>query len=198
MPKDDFPVRLAAAMGEDGDGGDGLPTASAVVAGVLAPLRGSDRSTGGGEFEVESTDHAEKRYTFTCEVGFGGERCTARLVVYRKHGYVYARHGLHPTDSGGLLSRIRGRSGGYDALGVDAECASELAERRDNIISEGVVDRVTTTRTTDDPVGFELRFETAATSMLTVTGFADGRDYLSVPLPDLALRALVAERRALD
>ncbi|MFC3477552.1 hypothetical protein [Halobacterium litoreum] len=198
MPKDDFPVRLAAAMDEDGDGGDSLPKASAVVAGLLAPLRGFDKSTGGREFEAESADHAENRYAFTCEVGFGGQRCIARLAVYQKHGYVYARHGLHPTDSGGLLSRIRGRSSSYDALGVDPECASALAERRAKIVAEGVEDRVTTTRTTDDPVGFELRFETAATSMLTVTGFSDGRDYVSVPLPDLALRALVAERRALD
>jgi len=59
------------------------------------------------------------------------------------------------------------------------------------------VNRVTTARTTADPAGFELRFETSETSMVTVTGYDDGRDYLLVPLPDLALRAVVAERKAL-
>jgi len=34
--------------------------------------------------------------------------------------------------------------------------------------------------------------------MVTVTGYDDGHDYLLVPLPDLALRAVVAERKALD
>ena len=47
-------------------------------------------------------------------------------------------------------------------------------------------------------MGFELRFETADTAVLSVTGYADGRDYLSVPLPDLALRAVAAERDVLD
>ena len=197
MADDDFPTRLAASMGDDGDSGDGLPTPSAVVAGVLAPLRGADKSPGGHRFDVEGTDHAEKRYTFTCDVGFAGEDCTARLVVYREDGHVYARHGVHPPNSGGLLSRVRGRGDGYDALGVDADVAAKLAKRRQKLVADGIVNRVTTARSTDDPAGFELRMETAETSMVTVTGYDDGRDYLLVPLPDLALRAVVAERKAL-
>ncbi|WP_232703035.1 hypothetical protein [Halobacterium wangiae] len=197
MADDDFPTRLAAAMGDDGDGGDGLPTPSAVVAGVLAPLRGAEKSPGGHRFDVESTDHAEKRYTFTCDVGFAGENCTARLVVFREDGHVYARSGVEPPESGGLLSRVRGSDDGYDALGVDADVAAGLAERRKRLVEDGIVNRVTTARTTEDPAGFELRFETSETSMVTVTGYDDGRDYLAVPLPDLALRAVVAERKAL-
>lgn len=197
MADDDFPTRLAASMGDDGDGGDGLPTPSAVVAGVLAPLRGADKSPGGHRFDVAETDHSEKRYVFTCDVGFAGEDCTARLVVYRENGHVYARHGIQPPDSGGLLSRVRGSDDGYGALDVGTEVAAELAERRGNLVDDGIVNRVTTARTTDDPAGFELRMETSETSMVTVTGYDDGRDYLFVPLPDLALRAFVAERKAL-
>jgi len=63
---------------------------------------------GGHRFDVESTDHAEKRYSFTCDVGFAGEDCTTRLVVSREDGHVYARSGVEPPESGGLLSRVRG------------------------------------------------------------------------------------------
>jgi hypothetical protein len=198
MADDEFPTRLAAATGDDGDGDNGLPAPSAVVAGVLAPLRGADKSPGGHRFEAGETDHTEKRYAFTCDVGFAGEDCTARLVVYREDGHVYARHGVHPPDSGGLLSRVRGSDDGYDALGVDADVAARLAKRRRQLVEDGIANRVTAPRTTDDPAGFELRMETSETSMVTVTGYDDGHDYLLVPLPDLALRAVVAERKALD
>ncbi|MFB6269567.1 MAG: hypothetical protein ABEH83_06465, partial [Halobacterium sp.] len=62
----------------------------------------------------------------------------------------------------------------------------------------GVDSRVATVRATDDPVGFEVRFETRETAVLSVSGYADGRDYVTVPLPDLALRCVAAERNALD
>lgn len=197
MAEDDFPTRLAAYTGDDDSGGTGLPSPGAVVAGVLAPLRGADKTRGGRRFDLTASDHAEKRYAFATPVPLAGADCTARLVVRREDGYVYARHGVHPPDSGGLLSRVRGRASGYAALDVDAR-ASRLAERRRRVVADGIDSRVVTPRTTDDPVGFELRMETAETSMLTVSGYGDGRDYLSVPLPDLALRAVAAERHALD
>ncbi len=109
-----------------------------------------------------------------------------------------ARHGVHPPESGGLLSRVRGGKSGYDALGVDADLVARLAKRRRKVVANGVDSRVATPRMTDEPVGFELRFETADTAVLSVTGYTDGRDYLSVPLPDLALRAVAAERAVLD
>lgn len=195
---EDFPTRLAAYTGDDADSGEGLPSTSAVVAGVLAPLRGADKSPGGKHFDVAETSHADKRYAFTCPVELAGTDCTARLVVRREDGYVYARHGVHPPETGGLLSRVRGGKSGYDALGVDSDLVARLAKRRRNVVASGVDTRVTTPRITDDLVGFELRFETADTAVLSVTGYADGRDYLSVPLPDLALRAVAAERDVLD
>lgn len=198
MAEDDFPTRLAAATGDDEDGGEGLPKPSAVVAGVLAPLRGADQSSGGDRFSVESTDHEAKRYAFTCDVEFGGEHCLSRLVVFRDQGYVYASHALDAPDSGGLLSRIQGSDDGYGALGVDPDVVDELTKRRYGLVTDGIVGRVTTARTTDDLVGFELRFDTAETSMFTAEDYTDGRDYLRVPLPDLALHAVVAERKALD
>lgn len=197
MAEDDFPTRLAAYTGDDDGDDDGLPSPGAVVAGVLAPLRGADQSRGGDRFDVTDTDHAAKRYAFAASVPFAGADCTAGLVVRRDDGYVYARHAVEPPDSGGLLSRVRGRASGYAALDVDADRAARLAERRHRVVTDGVDSRVAAVRVTDDPAGFELRLETSETSMLTVSGYADGRDYLSVPLPDLALRAVAAERDAL-
>ncbi|MGB9964643.1 hypothetical protein [Halobacterium sp. CBA1126] len=198
MAEDDFPTRLAAYTGDDADDGEGLPSPSAVVAGVLAPLRGAEKSPGGARFAVAETSHAEKRYAFTTRVELANTDCTARLVVRREDGYVYARHAVRPLETGGLLARVRGGGSGYDALDVDADAVSTLAKRRRKVVADGVDSRVVTPRITDDPVGFELRFETADTAVLSVTGYADGRDYLSVPLPDLALRAVAAERAVLD
>lgn len=198
MAEDDFPTRLAAFTGDDEDGGEGLPSPSAVVAGVLASLRGANQTRGGKRFTVAESDHADKRYAFACPVDFANADCTARVVVRREDGYVYARHAVHPPDTGGLLSRVRGASSGYAALGVDSDRAAALAKRRHRVVSDGIDSRVATARLTDDPVGFELRFETAETAVLSVTGYGDGRDYLTVPLPDLALRAVAAERAALD
>ncbi|WP_336036083.1 hypothetical protein [Halobacterium yunchengense] len=197
MADDEFPTRLAAFTGDDDGDAAGLPSPGAVVAGVLAPLRGADQSRGGGRFEVADTDHAAKRYAFAAPVSFAGADCTARLDVRREDGYVYARHAVLPPDRGGLLSRVRGAPAGYAALDVDADRASRLAERRRRVVADGVDSRVVTARLTDDPVGFELRLETAETAVLTVSGYGSGRDYLQVPLPDLALRAVAAERDAL-
>jgi hypothetical protein len=66
------------------------------------------------------------------------------------------------------------------------------------VVSDGIDSRVGAARLTDDPVGFEVRFETDETAVLSVRGYDDGSDYLTVPLPDLALRAVAAERSALD
>ncbi|MCG1004193.1 MULTISPECIES: hypothetical protein [Halobacterium] len=198
MAEDDFPTRLAAYTGDDADGGEGLPSPSAVVAGLLAPLRGADKSPGGKRFDVAETSHADKRYAFACPVELAGTDCTARLVVRREDGYVYAKHGVHPPESGGLLSRVRGPSTGYTALDVNSDRVAALAKRRRKVVADGTDSRVVTPRLTDDPVGFELRFETAETAVLSVTGYSDGTDYLGVALPDLALRAVATERAVLD
>ncbi|MFB6270473.1 MAG: hypothetical protein ABEH83_11040, partial [Halobacterium sp.] len=154
MGEDDFPTRLAAATGDDDDGGEGLPSPSAVVAGLLAPLRGAEKTRGGKRYETAGADHAEKRYAFSCGVALAGTDCTSRLVVRRDDGYVYARHGVHPPDTGGLLSRVRGKKTGYAALGVDTDRAARLAKRRRRLVADGVDSRVATVRATDDPVGF--------------------------------------------
>jgi len=197
MAEDDFPTRLAAFTGDDADGGEGLPSPSAVVAGVLAPLRGAEKTSGGERFDAAETDHTERRYAFSCPVELAGADCTSRLVVRHEDGYVYASYGVHPPQSGGLLSRVRGSKTGYDALDVKPDRVARLAKRRRKAVAGGIDKRVVTPRLTDDSVGFELRLETAETAVLSVTGYGDGRDYLSVPLPDLALRAVAAERDAL-
>jgi hypothetical protein len=195
---DDFPTRLAAATGDDdGDEAD-LPSASAVVAGLLRPLRGADRSPGGHRYEAASIDRSAKRYRFTADADFRGVDCTSTLVVFRKDGYVYASHDLASESGGGLLSRFRGSESGYDAFDVDPSLVDELASRRRKLVSSAVVDQMVAVQTADGPAGFKLRFETAATSMMDAESFTDGRDYVEVPLPDLALAVLKAERDYLE
>ncbi|WP_232686683.1 hypothetical protein [Halobacterium zhouii] len=198
MAGDDFPTRLAAFTGDDDSDSDGLPSPGAVLAGVLSSLRGADRSSASERFDPIETSHENHRYAFACLVEFAGSECTARLVVRREDGYVYARFTVQPPDTGGLLDRVRRRTG-YDALGVDASLVDRLAAVRRRVVARGMDTRVTTARTTEDPVGFELRFETAETGpSLSATDYDDGRDYLETPLPDLALRAVDAERKVLD
>jgi len=198
MAGDDFPTRLAAATSDDDEDDADLPSASAVVAGLLRPLRGADRSAGGHRFETASVDRSDKRYAFTADVDFRGVDCTSKLVVFRKDGYVYAYHGLEPESGGGLLSRFRGSDSGYDAFDVDAAVVGELETRRRKLVSSVVAARMVAVQSADGPVGFKLRFETAATSMMDAPSFTDGRDYVEVPLPDLALAVLTEERDFLD
>ena len=199
MAGDDFPTRLAAFTGDDDSDSEGLPSPGAVLAGVLSPLRGADRSAASGRFEPTETSHEDHRYAFACPLEFAGSDCTAHLDARRGEGYVYARFAVRPPDSGGLLDRVRGRDTGYDALGVDAELLERLVDARRRVVAGGMDTSVTTARATEDPVGFELRFETHETGpALSATGYDDGRDYLTTPLPDLALRAVDAERDVLD
>jgi len=191
---DDFPTRLAAATGDDGDGGDGLPPASSVVAGLLRPLRGADRSKGGHRYEAAATDRSVKRWVYTTDVSLRGVEATSKLVVFRRHGYVYAVHALEPESDGGLLSRFRGPASGYDAFDVDESAVDALAARRRKLAAAGVVERVTSVRPADGPAGFKLRFETGETSMMDAQSFSDGRDYVQTPLPDLALTVVGRER----
>lgn len=194
MP-DDFPTRLAAYHGDDDGDGEGLPSPGAVLAGLLWPIRGTDRSAAGDRYAASDAGRGD--YAYACEVPFAGEDCTSRLGVRREDGYVYARHALVPPNSGSLLARVRGGTSGYDALGVDD--VEDLVAARRRAVASGLDTRVATPRTTADPVGFELRFETRETGPpLSVTAYDDGRDYLSTPLPDLAVRAVRAERDALD
>lgn len=198
MAGDDFPTRLAAFTGDDDGDSEGLPSPGAVLAGVLSSLRGAERSAAAERFEAVETSHENHHYAFACPVEFVSTDCTARLDVRRDDGYVYARFAVQPPDSGGLLDRIRRRTG-YDALGVESGLVERLANARRRVVASGMDNRVTTARTTDDPVGFELRFETQETGpSLSATGYDDGRDYLTTPLPDLALRAVDAERDVLD
>lgn len=198
MAGDDFPTRLAAHTGDDDDDSEGLPSPGAVLAGVLSPLRGADRSTASERFDPAETSHEKHRYAFACPLEFAGSDCTARLDARREDGYVYARFAVQPPDAGGLIDRVRGRNEGYDALGVDPGLVERLAAVRRRVVARGMDTRVTTARTTEDPVGFELRFETRETGpSLSATEYDDGRDYLGTPLPDLALRAVDAERDVL-
>ena len=199
MAGDDFPTRLAAYTGDDDSDSEGLPSPGAVLAGVLAPIRGADRSASSERFEPVETSHEDHHYAFDCALEFAREECTARLDVRRDDGYVYARFAVQPPDSSGLLARVRGRDTGYDAFGVDAGLVHRLVDARRRVVASGMDNRVTTARTTEDPVGFELRFETSETGpSLSATDYDDGRDYLGTPLPDLALRAVDAERDVLD
>lgn len=198
MAGDDFPTRLAAATGDDDDEEADLPSASAVVAGLLRPLRGADRSPGGDRYEAASIDRSAKRYSFTADVEFRGVDCASKLVVFRKDGYVYAYHGLEPESGGGLLSRFRGSDSGYDAFDVDESDVDDLETRRRKLVSSAVVARMVAVQSADGPAGFKLRFETAATSMMDAASFTDGRDYVEAPLPDLALAILNEERDWLD
>lgn len=198
MAGDDFPTRLAAFTGDDDSDSEGLPSPGAVLAGVLSSLRGADRSVASERFDSTETSHEDHRYAFTCPLEFAGSDCTARLDARREDGYVYVRFAVQPPDAGGLLDRVRQRTG-YDALGVDHALLERLAAVRRRVVARGMDTRVTTARTTEDPVGFELRFETAETGpSLSATDYDDGRDYLETPLPDLALRAVDAERNVLD
>lgn len=198
MAGEDFPTRLAAFTGDDDGDSDGLPSPAAVLAGVLSSLRGADRSPASARFEPVEASHQDHRYAFAAAVEFAGSDCTARLDARRDAGYVYARFAVEPPAPGTLLDRVRRRTG-YDALGVDPELVDRLAAVRRRVVGGGVDTRVTTARTTDDPVGFELRFETRETGpSLTATEYDDGRDYLGTPLPDLALRAVDAERTVVD
>lgn len=193
MGEDDFPTRLAAATGDDDDEAD-LPSASAVVAGLLRPLRGADRSTGGDRYEAASVDRSANRYSFTADVEFAGVDCTSKLVVFREDGYVYAYHGLEPESGGGLLSRFRGSDSDYDAFGVEESAVEGLETRRRKLVASAVVARMVAVQAADGPAGFKLRFETAETSMMDAASFTDGRDYVEAPLPDVALAVLQAER----
>ena len=195
---DDFPTRLAAATGDDDEEDADLPSASAVVAGLLRPLRGADRSPGGHRYDAASIDRSAKRYSFTADVVFQGVDCTSKLVVFRKDGYVYAYHGLEPESGGGLLSRFRGSDSGYDAFDIDDSVAESLETRRTKLVSSAVVDQMVAVQSADGPVGFKLRFETAATSMMDAESFTDGRDYVKTPLPDVAMAVLKQERDYLD
>lgn len=198
MAGDDFPTRLAAFTGDDDSDSEGLPSPGAVLAGVLSSLRGVDRSAASRGFEPAETSHEDHRYAFTCPVEFAGSDCIARLDVRRDEGYVYARFAVQPPDSGGLLDRVRRRTG-YDTLGVDSDVVDRLVAVRRRVVANGMDNRVTTARTIDEPVGFELRFETSETGpSLSATDYDDGRDYLGRPLPDLALRAVDAERDVLE
>jgi hypothetical protein len=198
MAGEDFPTRLAAFTGDDDSDSDGLPTPGAVLAGVLSSLRGTDSSAASERFEPVETSHEDHHYAFACPVTFADSDCTARLDVCSDGRYVYARFSVQPDDSGGLLDRVRRRSG-YDALGVDTDRLGRLVTARRRVVARGMDNRVTTARTIDEPVGFELRFETSETGpSLSVTDYDDGRDYLGTPLPDLALRAVDAERDVLD
>jgi hypothetical protein len=194
MGDDDFPTRLAAATGDDGDGGDGLPPASSVVAGLLRPLRGAARSNGGRRYETAATDRSAKRWVYTTDISFCGVECTSKLVVFRRHGYVYAYHGLEPESDGGLLARFRGADSEYDAFDVDESAVDALEERRRELAAAGVVGQVTAVQPADGPAGFKLRFETGETSMMDAQSFTDGRDYVQTPLPDLALTVTERER----
>jgi hypothetical protein len=199
MAGDDFPTRLAAATGDGDDAQDAdLPSASAVVAGLLRPLRGADRSAGGERYEADTVDRSAGRYSFTADVTFRGVDCESRLAVFRKDRYVYAVHGLEPSSSGGLLSRLRGSDSTYDTFDVPASAVADLEQRRRELVSSTVVDRLVAVRSADGPGGFTLRFETAASSMLAAESFTDGRDYVRSPLPDVALAVLGEERDALD
>lgn len=199
MAGDDFPTRLAAYTGDDDSDSEGLPSPGAVLAGVLSPLRGAERSTASGRFEPAETSHEDHYYAFECALDFAGEECTARLDVRRDDGYVYARFAVEPPESGGLLGRVRGHDSGYDALDVDADRRDRLVDARRRVVASGMDNRVTTARATEDPVGFELRFETSETGpSLSATSYDDGRDYLGTPLPDLALRTVDAERDVLN
>jgi len=198
MAGDDFPTRLAAATGDDDEQDADLPSASAVVAGLLRPLRGADRSPGGERYETDTVDRSAGRYSFTADVKFCGVECTSKLLVFRKDGYVYAVHGLEPSSSGGLLSRFRGSDSEYEAFDVDESVVDDLERRREKLVSSAVVDRMVAVRSADGPGGFKLRFETAATSMMDAESFTDGRDYVQSPLPDVALAVLKQERDFLD
>jgi hypothetical protein len=193
MGEDAFPTRLAAATGEDDDEAD-LPSASAVVAGLLRPLRGADRSPGGDRYEAASVDRSAKRYAFTADVAFCGVDCTSKLVVFRKDGYVYAVHGLEPESDGGLFSRFPGSDSAYDAFGVDDADVEDLETRRRKLVAAAVVSRMVSVRSADGPAGFKRRFETAETSMMDAASFTDGRDYVAAPLPNVALAVVQAER----
>lgn len=198
MAGDDFPTRLAAATGDDDAEDADLPSASAVVAGLLRPLRGADRSPGGHRYEAASIDRSAKRYVFTSDVSFRGVDCTSKLAVFRKDGYVYAYHGLEPESGSGLLSRFRGSDSGYAAFDVDDAVVDDLEARRRKLVSSAVVDQMVAVQSADGPGGFKLRFETAATSMMDAESFTDGRDYVEAPLPDVALAVLKEERDRLD
>jgi hypothetical protein len=194
MAEDDFPTRLAAATGDDGDGGDGLPPASSVVAGLLRPLRGADRSPGGHEYEAAATDRSTKRWVYTTDVSFRGVECASKLVVFCRQGHVYATHGLDHDATGGLLARFRGPDSPYDAFDVEASVVERLEARRHELVEAGVVGRVTSVSPADGPAAFKLRFETGETSMMDAQSFTDGRDYVETPLPDVALTVVEKER----